>query len=82
MKETYLKGLNLKYITTIYNGDYISFIKKNNEKCEGVYAYYHKTNNMLILKNGLTFTRSDKSFTIYDVDVLGNKKERLTYSIK
>lgn len=89
MKETYLKGLNLKYITSIYNGDYISFIKKNNEKCEGIYSGYHKTHNMLKLKKGLSFTKtdkyftkSDKSFTIYDVDVLGNKKERLTYSIK
>lgn len=82
MREVYLKDSNVEYITTIFNGNYISVIKKNGFVINGFYRYFHKTNNKLLLKNDEALTSSDKSFTIYDVDVLGNKKERLTYSIK
>lgn len=82
MEETYLKNYNVKYITTIFNGNYIEILKANNSVVKGIYSYFDKTNNRLVLKNGSTLTGSDNSFTIYDVDVLGNKKERLTYSKK
>ena len=82
LKEKYLKNHNVKFITSIYNGNYLKIEKKNGEFKEGIYECFHKTNNIIIIKNGFNFTKSDLSFTLYDVDVLGNKKERLTYSIK
>lgn len=82
MREVYLKDSKVEYITTIFNGNYISVIKKKGFIINGFYSYFHKTHNILLLKNDESLTSSDKSFTIYDVDVLGNKKERLTYSIK
>lgn len=82
MREVYLKDYNVEYITTIFNGNYISVIKKKGFIINGFYSCFHKTHNILLLKNDESLTSSDKSFTIYDIDVLGNKKERLTYSLK
>lgn len=82
MKEIYLQNKEVEYITTIYNGNYIEFTKKNGETLNGIYKDFHKTNNILIFKNDNTFTTNDLSFTIYDVDILGNKKKRLTYPEK
>lgn len=82
LKDIYLKNANVKYITVVFNGNYMEIIKSNGIVVNGIYQYFHKTNNKLLLKNGNALTSSDKSFTIYDVDILGNRKERLTYSIK
>lgn len=82
IKDLYLKSSNVEYITTVYNGNYIEAKKKKGHVIRGIYSYFHKKNNALILKNDDAFSGSDLSITIYDIDVLGNKKERLTYSLK
>lgn len=82
MKEIYLQNKKFEYVVTIYNGNYMEFTKKNGEVLKGIYSCFHKTNNKLIFKNENTFTTNDLTFTLYDVDILGNKKKRLTYPEK
>lgn len=82
MKEQYLNSLNVEYIVSVYNGDLMSFKKSDGSILFGRYSTFEKTNNKLKFVDNIYFTKSDLSFTMYDVDVLGNKKERLTYSIK
>lgn len=78
----YLNNKNVKHIVDLYNGNYIKIIKKSNESIEGEYQYFDKTNNKICLKNKSYFTKSDISLTVYDIDILGNKKIRLTHNIK
>lgn len=72
----------VKHIVNLYNGNYIEITKKDNSTIKGEYTVFHKTNKTCVLKNGSYFTKSDKRLTVYDKDILGNKKERLTFSIK
>ena len=48
---------------------------------EVLYEYvkgYHKNNKCIECKSGKYLSSKDK-FTLYDVDILGNKKKRLTW---
>lgn len=78
----YIGNKKVKYIVSLYNGNYLEIEKKNGTIITGEYQYFHKTNNKIILKNEAAFTVNDISFTLYDIDILGNKKKRLTFSVK
>lgn len=76
--KKYIGDKNIKHVVDLYNGDYIEVTKSNGEIIEGIYQYFHKTNNKICLKSGEYFTRSDRKLVVYSVDVLGNKYKRLT----
>lgn len=79
----YIGDKKVKFLTDLYNGDWIEVKKKKDGKViMGEYQYFHKTYNRIELKNKSIFTPSDIQFTIYDVDILGNRKKRLTYQVK
>lgn len=80
--QKYIGTKNIKYICSLYNGNYLEITKKTDKIISGVYQCFHKTNNKICLKNGAYFTQNDLVLKIYDIDMLGNKKERLTYSLK
>ena len=76
-KSTYYLG-NVKFIVDLYNGDYLEIEKSNGEiKKENVKGY-SKVSKSIQCKSGGYLSPKDK-FTLYDVDVLGNKKKRLTW---
>lgn len=89
-EETYYKQLydkyigkkDVRYVTTLYNGMYVEVEKRNGEKFFDEYQCFHKTNNKVILKGGSSLTCNDLSLSVYDVDVLGKKKIRLTETLK
>ena len=80
--EKYIQNKKVKYVASLYNGNYLEIEKKNGTIIKGEYQGFHKTNNVIILKNNVYFTTSDLSISIFDIDVLGNKKKRLTFSVK
>ena len=80
--EKYIQNKKVKYVASLYNGNYLEIEKKNGTFIKGEYQGFHKTNNVIILKNNVYFTTSDLSISIFDIDVLGNKKKRLTFSVK
>lgn len=80
--EKYIQNKNVKHIANLYNGNYLEIEKKNGNIIKGEYQGFHKTNNRIVLKNGIYFTTSDLSFSVFDIDVLGNRKKRLTFSVK
>ncbi len=90
LKKIYLKDAQVEFITSIYSCNCVEVVKKDGTRALGIYSYFEKTNNKLKFHNisssinsdYIYLTASDKAFTIYDVDILGNRKERLTYSIK
>lgn len=74
----YINNKKVEFIADIHNGEYLEIIKSDGSKIEGNYQYFHKTNNKICLKNDTYFTKSDRGFTVFNVDVLGNKYKRLT----
>lgn len=80
--DKYISNKNVEHIVDLYNGNIIEITKKDNQVVKSIYEYYHKTLNKVILKSGDAFTQSDKAITVYDTDILGNAKKRLTYEIK
>lgn len=80
--DMYLKDKNYKFIVDLYNGNYIEVEKKNGIIAYGNIQYYDKTNNKIKFKNDFSFTTNDTKLIVYDVDYLGNKKERLTWPSK
>lgn len=79
----YLKDKNVKFIANLFNGNLVEIHKPNGDVFTQYISGYHKTNNIIECKNlteksGSRIASKDK-IIIYDVDVLGNKKKRLTW---
>lgn len=76
---------NIKYIGTIFNGEWCKIFKKNDKILDGRYIGYHKTNNILVFGlNGsfekletFNMTTLDNRIIIYTTDILGKKYKRL-----
>lgn len=81
-KELNLKDYKVKYIVTLYNGNTIEVLKKDNTIIKGVVSNYHKTHDNIVLKNGSYFTKSDLEFSIIDYNPIGKSQKRLTKRIK
>lgn len=73
-----LEGKNVAFIVDLYNGNYIEIIKPNGEKIYEYIKGYSKSNKSIQCKSGKYLSPKD-TFILYDVDVLGNKKKRLTW---
>ena len=73
-----LKGKRVEHIVDLYNGNFVKIEKPNGNILEDYVSYYDKTNNNVVCKLGKKIASKDK-FTLYDVDILGNKKKRLTW---
>ncbi len=74
----YVKGKNVEFIEDLYNGNYIEITKSNGEILKEYVKGFSKSNKSIQCKSGKYLSPKDK-FTLYDVDVLGNKKKRLTW---
>lgn len=78
-----LKGKRVEHIVDLYNGNFIK-IEKNKKAPTFEYVSTFDKNSgnvrckLLNGKNGSRISSKDK-FTLYDVDILGNKKKRLTW---
>ncbi len=79
--DLYLKDKNYKFIVDLYNGNLIE-VEKKNDKIKGFVSTYDKDANRIRLKSKESFTCSDKCLKVYDVDYLGNEKNRLTWPSK
>ena len=76
----YIGDSNAKHIVDLYTGNSVEIIKKDgNSIINYYYEYYDINSNCIRLKNGSCFTKSDKGIIVYDVDILGNRKKRLTF---
>ncbi len=80
--KKYIGDKKVRFITNLYSGNWLEVTKKNGTVVTGEYQTFHKTLNKIELKNGRSFTTNDLSFSLYDIDVLGNKKKRLTCKIE
>lgn len=78
----YLSGKNYTFVVDLYNGNYIEFEDKMGNLMKGYVSYFHKTNNFIVLKDKSGFRTTNTKLIVYDVDYLGNKKERLTWPSK
>lgn len=84
----YIGNKNVKFISSIYNGDYIRVYKKDGQIFEGIYKNYHKgTNSMHFYENGIKdknnvkiLTSSDSRFIIYNTNILGKKYKSIDSS--
>ncbi len=76
-----LAGKNVEFIVDLYNGNYIKIEKPNGDILYEYVKGYHKSNASIQCKSGKYLSPKDK-FTLYDVDVLGNKHKRLTWPPK
>lgn len=73
-----IAGKNVQHIVDLYNGNYIEIKKPNGEILKEYVKGYSKSNKSIQCKSGKYLSPKDK-FTLYDVDILGNKKKRLTW---
>lgn len=73
-----LKGKRVEHIVDLYNGEFVKIEKSNGNVLYEYVMGYHKNNKCLVTKSGKYLSPKDK-FTLYDVDILGNKKKRLTW---
>lgn len=80
--QKYIGERRVQFISNLYNGNLIEIVKKNGSIIMDEYQGFHKNNGAIRLRNGGYFTVSDLEFSIYDVDVLGNRRKRLTYRVK
>lgn len=79
--QKYIGERKVKYLISLYNGDYIEVVKKNNEIIKGFYSSFDVHEDRVAFKNSKKYFREgDKQLTVYSVDILGNKYKRLTYS--
>lgn len=79
--DKYINNKNVKFIVDLYNNDLVNIIKGKGHKVSGFILGFDKESSRIRLKNGESFRLSDKSLTVYDVDILGNKKIRLTVEL-
>lgn len=79
--QKYIGNKNVQFITTLYNGNWIE-VEKTNKVIKGEYSTFDIDGNRIRLKDKSSFTTSDLSLTVYDIDILGNRKKRLTYRTK
>mgnify|MGYP004536020093 FL=1 len=81
--DKYLKNKDVTYITTLFNGNVIEVYKEDGSIIKGVISSFDKYAERIQIKNSnIRFVKKDRALTVYDVDVLGNEKKRLTYTIK
>ena len=73
-----LKGKKVEHIVNLYNGNFVKIEKSNGKIYQDYISSYDKTNNNIVCEYGKKIASKDK-FTLYDVDILGNKKKRLTW---
>lgn len=78
----YIGDKKVKFISTLYNGMYLVVEKRNGNVICGEYQGFDKNSNRIRFINGESFVTSDISLTVYDVDLLGNRKFRLTETLK
>lgn len=76
--DLYLKNRNVEFIVDLFNGNYVEIEKSNGKIIKRHIETYHKRNKRVSCKPDNYLSPKDK-FTLYDVDVLGNKKKRLTW---
>lgn len=79
--QTVIEGKNVEYIVDLYNGNYLEIEKPNGTKISRFVESYHKIGKKVSCKPDNYLASKDK-FTLYDVDILGNKKKRLTWPNK
>lgn len=80
--QKYIGNRRVQFISNLYNGNLIEIVKKNGSIIMDEYQGFHKNSGAICLRKGGYFTVSDLEFSIYDVDVLGNRRKRLTYRVK
>ena len=81
--DKYLKNKDVTYITTLFNGNVIEVYKEDGSIIKGVISSFDKYAERIQIKNSnIRFVKKDRALTVYDVDILGNEKKRLTYTIK
>ena len=73
-----LNGKNVEFIVDLFNGDYVEIEKSDGTILKEYIKGYDKSSKAIQCKSGKRITSKDR-FTLYDVDVLGNKKKRLTW---
>ena len=76
--QKYVAGKNVIFIVDLFNGNYVEIKKSNGEIIYEYIKGYAKANKSIQCKSGKYLSPKDK-FTLYDVDILGNKKKRLTW---
>lgn len=84
-KENYKRLIGDKKVEKVcdlFNGNIIEVTKKDESIHKGIFMCYHKSLDKICLKDGSYFTKNDKALTIYDTDILGNEKKRLTFRVK
>ena len=78
----YIGTKKVTFISNIYNGNWLEIQKKNGSIIGGEFEYFDITNKSIKLKNKKIFTVNDLGFQLIDFDVLGNRKNRLTFKVK
>lgn len=74
----FIKDKNVEFIVDLFNGNYVEIEKSDGTIiCEYIKGY-SKASKSIQCKSGKYLSPKDK-FTLYDVDVLGNKYKRLTW---
>lgn len=73
-----LKGKRVEHIVDLYNGDFVKIEKPNGDILYEYVKGYMKASLSVQCKSGKYLSPKDK-FTLYDVDILGNMKKRLTW---
>ena len=73
-----LKERNVEFIVDLFYGNYLKIEKSNGDVLYECVAGYHKASKSLQCKSGKYLSPKDK-FTLYDTDILGNRKKRLTW---
>ncbi len=76
-----IEGKNVQFIVDLFNGQYIEIEKSNGELLKEYVKGYSKSNQSIQCKSGKYLSPKD-TFTLYDVDILGNKHKRLTWPQK
>lgn len=71
----------VEFIVDLFNGDYVEVEKQNGDLIKEYIKGYAKVSKSIQTKSGAYLSPKD-TFTLYDVDVLGNKKKRLTWPEK
>lgn len=76
--QKFVEGKNVQFIVDLFNGNYIEIEKANGEVLYEYVKGYDKSSKSIQCKSGKRLSPKDK-FTLYDTDILGNKKNRLTW---
>lgn len=76
--EQCIEGKNVQFIVDLFNGNYVEIEKSDGTTIKEYIKGYAKASSSIQCKSGKYLSPKDK-FTLYDVDVLGNKIKRLTW---